>query len=163
MILTGRYPSDIAWDKPGTNYPRPAAPPITTYFEGTLAAAGWSQYAIFLARSLFHRPTGAFSRGFADGPESEGAGTIAESNEDMASPRIVPRVIERLRQAAARPERLRAVGTHLFEPHSSYMTHQGIPERRSSGVPGSAGEVPDYGIAFCDSLGQELIDAGPYF
>jgi len=37
-ILTGRYPSDVAWDKPGVNYPN-LLPSNHTLFEG-LSAAG---------------------------------------------------------------------------------------------------------------------------
>ena len=52
----------------------------------------------------------------------------------VAMPRIVPRVINRLRQAAARKERF-VLWTHLFEPHSSYMPHKEFPTTLS-GVPG---------------------------
>ena len=87
---------------------------------------------------FYFTPDRGISRGFAEW-SNEGAGTIAESNKDIASPRIVPRVIERLRQAAARKEHF-ALWTHLFEPHSSYMTHKEFPTSLS-GVQGLHGEV----------------------
>jgi choline-sulfatase len=151
VILTGRYPSDIAWDKPGTNYPN-LLPTNHTFFE-TLAAAGWKPIAIF--SHFYFTPDRGISRGFAEW-SNEGAGTIAESNKDIASPRIVPKVIERLRQAAARKEHF-ALWTHLFEPHSSYMTHKEFPTSLS-GVPGLM-EKYDYEIAFCDRWVKKLIDA----
>jgi choline-sulfatase len=151
VILTGRYPSDIAWDKPGTNYPN-LLPTNHTFFE-TLAAAGWKPIAIF--SHFYFTPDRGISRGFAEW-SNEGAGTIAESNKDIASPRIVPKVIERLRQAAARKEHF-ALWTHLFEPHSSYMTHKEFPTSLS-GVQGLQ-EKYDYEIAFCDTWVKKLIDA----
>ncbi len=151
VILTGRYPSDIAWDKPGTNYPN-LLPTNHTFFE-TLAAAGWKPIGIF--SHFYFTADRGISRGFAEWSD-DGAGTIAESNKDIASPRIVPRVIERLKQAAARKERF-ALWTHLFEPHSSYMTHKEFPTSLS-GVPGLM-EKYDYEIAFCDLWVKKLIDA----
>ena len=151
VILTGRYPSDIAWDKPGTNYPN-LLPTNHTFFE-TLAAAGLKPIGIF---SHFYFTTDrGINRGFAEWSD-DGAGTIAESNKDIASPRIVPRVIERLKQAAARKEHF-ALWTHLFEPHSSYMTHKEFPTSLS-GVPGLM-EKYDYEIAYCDLWVKKLIDA----
>ena len=151
VILTGRFPSDIAWDKPGTNYPN-LLPTNHTFFE-TLAAAGLKPIGIF---SHFYFTTDrGINRGFAEWSD-DGAGTIAESNKDIASPRIVPRVIDRLKQAAARKERF-ALWTHLFEPHSSYMTHKEFPTSLS-GVPGLM-EKYDYEIAFCDLWVRKLIDA----
>jgi arylsulfatase A-like enzyme len=151
VILTGRYPSDIAWDKPGTNYPN-LLPTNHTFFE-TLAAAGLKPIGIF--SHFYFTPDRGISRGFAEWSD-EGAGTIAESNKDIASPRIVPRVIERLKQAAARKEHF-ALWTHLFEPHSSYMTHKEFPTSLS-GVPGLM-EKYDYEIAFCDLWVKKVIDA----
>ncbi len=141
-ILTGRYPSDIAWDKPGVNYPN-LLPSNRTFFE-SLAAAGLKPIGIF--SHFYFTPDRGISRGFAEWSD-EGAGTIAESNKDVASPRIVPRVIDRLRQAAAHKERF-ALWTHLFEPHSSYVPHKEFPTSLS-GVPGLM-EKYDYEIAFVD-------------
>jgi len=151
VILTGRYPSDIAWDKPGTNYPN-LLPTNHTFYE-TLAAAGWKPIGIF--SHFYFTPDRGISRSFAEW-SNDGAGTIAESNKDIASPRIVPRVIERLRQASARKEHF-ALWTHLFEPHSSYMTHKEFPTSLS-GVPGLM-EKYDYEIAFVDMWVKKIIDA----
>ena len=134
MILTGRYPSDIAWDKPGTNYPN-LLPSNHTFFE-TLAAAGWKPIGIF--SHFYFTPDRGISRGFAEWSD-DGAGTIAESNKDIASPRIVPKVIARLQQAAAQKERFVAVDAPV---RAALVVHdaQGIPD----GVVGRAradGEV----------------------
>ena len=150
-ILTGRYPSDIAWDKPGVNYPN-LLPSNHTFFQ-TLAAAGWMPIGIF--SHFYFTADRGISRGFAEW-SNDGAGTIAESNKDIASPRIVPRVIERLKQAAANKQRF-VMWTHLFEPHSSYMTHKEFPTSLT-GVPGLM-EKYDFEIAFTDRWLGKLLDA----
>jgi arylsulfatase A-like enzyme len=141
-ILTSRTPSGIAFDKPGVNYPN-LLPSNHTLFEG-LAAAGLSPIGIF--SHFYFTADRGISKAFVEW-SNDGAGTIAESNKDVASPRIVPRVIARLRQAAAKHERF-ALWTHLFEPHSSYMTHKEFPTSLS-GVAGLE-EKYDYEIAFAD-------------
>ncbi|HEX7501067.1 MAG TPA: sulfatase-like hydrolase/transferase, partial [Polyangia bacterium] len=77
----------------------------------------------------------------------DGAKSIADSNKDVAAPRIVPRVIERLKKAAAKGERF-VLWTHLFEPHSSYMSHAEFPSTLS-GLQGLE-EKYDYEIAYDD-------------
>jgi arylsulfatase A-like enzyme len=150
-ILTGRYPSDIAWDKPGVNYPN-LLPSNVTFFQ-TLAAAGWMPIGIF--SHFYFTADRGISRGFTEW-SNDGAGTIAESNKDIASPRIVPRVIERLKKAAASKQRF-VMWTHLFEPHSSYMTHKEFPTSLS-GVQGLM-EKYDFEIAYTDIWLGKLLDA----
>jgi choline-sulfatase len=150
-ILTSRYPSDIAWDKPGVNYPN-LLPSNVTFFEG-LAAAGWKNLGIF--SHFYFTPDRGISKAFAEWSD-DGAGTIAESNKDVASPRIVPRVIDRLRKAAARKERF-VLWTHLFEPHSSYVPHKEFPPKLT-GVPGLM-EKYDYEIAYVDLWLKKLFAA----
>jgi choline-sulfatase len=150
-ILTGRYPTDIAFDKPTVNYPN-LLPSNLTMFQ-VLGAAGLKPIGIF--SHFYFTPDRGISRGFAEWTD-EGAGTIAESNKDIASPRIVPKVVARLKQAAARKERF-VLWTHLFEPHSSYMTHKEFPTSLS-GVPGLM-EKYDYEISFVDLWVKKLFDA----
>jgi arylsulfatase A-like enzyme len=149
-IVTGRYPTDIAFDKPTVNYPN-LLPTNHTFFE-TLAATGLEPIGIF--SHFYFTADRGISRGFAEWSD-DGAGTIAESNKDSASPRIVPRVIARLKQAAAKHERF-VLWTHLFEPHSSYMPHKEFPTQLS-GVPGLM-EKYDYEIAFTDLWVKKLFD-----
>ncbi len=150
-ILTSRTPSGIAWDKPGVNYPN-LLPSNRTFFEG-LAGAGLTPIGIF--SHFYFTADRGISKSFAEW-SNDGAGTIAESNKDSASPRIVPRVIARLKQAAARKERF-VLWTHLFEPHSSYMPHKEFPTTLT-GVPGLM-EKYDYEIAFADLWLGKLLDA----
>jgi arylsulfatase A-like enzyme len=150
-ILTSRPPSGIAWDKPGVNYPNLLAT-NETFFEG-LASVGLDPIGIF--SHFYFTSDRGISKAFTEW-SNDGAGTIAESNKDVASPRIVPRVIARLGEAARHKERF-VLWTHLFEPHSSYMPHKEFPTSLS-GLPGLE-EKYDYEIAFADLWLGKLLAA----
>jgi len=143
-ILTSQLPSSVKWDKPTVNYPV-VLPGNHTVFE-ELKAAGLVTIGVF--SHFYFTPERGLSRSF-DEWSNDGAGTIAESNKDSASPRLVPRAMARLKKAAARHERF-VLWTHLFEPHSSYMVHKEFPP--SGGLSGVAGlmEKYDYEIAYVD-------------
>jgi choline-sulfatase len=141
-FVTSRYPSEIAWKKRSLNY-SPLLPSNHTFFE-PMASAGWRLVGIF--SHFYFTADRGLSRGFAEWSD-DGAKTIADSNKDIAAPRIVPRVIERLTKAAQTGERF-VLWTHLFEPHSSYMPHAEFPTTLS-GIKGLE-EKYDYEIAFDD-------------
>jgi arylsulfatase A-like enzyme len=141
-LVTSRYPSDIAWQQRSLNY-SPILPSNHTFFE-YLARGGWKPIGIF--SHFYFTADRGLNKSFAEWT-NDGAGTIAESNKDIASPRIVPRVIARLKKAAASKEKF-VLWTHLFEPHSSYMEHPEFPTKLSK-VAGLE-EKYDYEIAFVD-------------
>ncbi len=150
-LLTSRYPSEIAWQKQSLNYSN-LLPSNHTFFE-PLAAAGLHPIGIF--SHFFFTADRGISKGFAEWSD-DGAKSIADSNQDIASPRIVPRVIARLRKAAQTGERF-VLWTHLFEPHSSYMEHPEFPTSLS-GVQGLE-EKYDFEIAFADLWAGKIIAA----
>lgn len=141
-FVTSLYPSEIAWQKRSLNY-SPLLPSNHTIFE-PIASAGWRPIGIF--SHFYFTADRGISKGFAEWSD-DGAKSIADSNKDIAAPRIVPRVIERLKKAAGKGERF-VLWTHLFEPHSSYMSHPEFPTTLS-GVQGLE-EKYDYEIAFVD-------------
>ena len=149
-ILTSQPPSGVHWDKPRVNYPD-VLPSNHTFFED-LHAAGLSPIGVF--SHFYFTSDRGISKGFKDW-SNDGAGTIAESNKDSASPRIVPRAIAHLKKLAASHERF-VLWTHLFEPHSSYMTHKEFPVSGATGVPGLM-EKYDYEIAFADMWVGKLL------
>ena len=149
-ILTSQPPSGVRWDKPRVNYPD-LLPSNHTFFED-LRAAGLSPIGVF--SHFYFTSDRGISKGFKDW-SNDGAGTIAESNKDSASPRIVPRAIAHLKKVAASHERF-VLWTHLFEPHSSYMTHKEFPVSGATGVPGLM-EKYDYEIAFVDMWVGKLL------
>jgi len=148
-LVTSRYPSEIAWQKQSLNYSN-LLPSNHTFFE-PLAAAGLRPIGIF--SHFFFTADRGISKGFAEWSD-DGAKSIADSNKDIASPRIVPRVIARLRKAAQTGERF-VLWTHLFEPHSSYMEHPEFPASLS-GVQGLE-EKYDYEIAFADLWAGKIV------
>lgn len=141
-FVTSRYPSRIAWERKTHNY-SPLSPSNHTFFE-PFAGAGWKNIGIF--SHFYFTADRGISKGFAEW-SNDGAKSIADSNKDIASPRIVPRVIDRIKKAAANRERF-VLWTHLFEPHSSYMSHPEFPTTLT-GVQGLE-EKYDYEIAFAD-------------
>jgi arylsulfatase A-like enzyme len=141
-IVTSRYPSEIDWQQRSLNY-SPILPSNQTFFEW-LARAGLKPIGIF--SHFYFTADRGISKAFAEW-SNDGAGTIAESNKDIAAPRIVPRVIARLEKAATSRERF-VLWTHLFEPHSSYMEHKEYPVHEK-GIAGLE-EKYDYEIAFVD-------------
>jgi arylsulfatase A-like enzyme len=151
-ILTSQYPSGVKWDKPGVNYPL-VLPSNHIFFED-LRAAGLEPIGIF--SHFYFTADRGISKSFKEW-SNDGAGTIAESNKDSASPRIVPRVIARLKRAAVGHERF-VLWTHLFEPHSSYVSHKEFPSSGVGGVPGLM-EKYDHEIAFVDSWVGRLLKA----
>jgi arylsulfatase A-like enzyme len=150
-MLTSRLPSEVTWVQRSLNY-SPIAPANETFFE-QLAGAGLRPIGLF-SHFYFSADRG-LNQGFAEW-NNDGAGTIAESNKDIASPRIVPRVIDRLKKAAAAKERF-VLWTHLFEPHSSYMNHPEYPTTLR-GVPGLE-EKYDFEIAYVDGWFGKIIAA----
>jgi hypothetical protein len=85
-----------------------------------------------------------------------GALNIPESNHDTAGPRIVKKTIVRLGEVAKSGTRF-AMLVHLFEPHSTYMEHEGF-RYTEHGTAGLAQKY-DYEIAFEDGLIGQLLDA----
>jgi arylsulfatase A-like enzyme len=152
-VITSRYPSQVKWIQPLNNYPN-LSPDNVTLFEQT-AKAGLHGIGIF--SHFYFTPTRGISRGMAEW-SNEGALTIHDSNFDSAAPRIVPRVIKRLDKAAAGKERF-LLWTHLFEPHSSYMEHPGIPTRPSGYGPQALESKYDGECAFVDRYVGEILDA----
>jgi arylsulfatase A-like enzyme len=150
-MVTSLYPSDIAWQQRSLNY-SPILPSNHTFFE-SLARGGWKPLGIF--SHFYFTADRGLGKSFAEW-SNDGAGTIAESNKDIAAPRIVPRVVARLGRAAAGHERF-VLWTHLFEPHSSYMEHPEFP----TSLRGVAGleEKYDYEIAFVDRWVGKILAA----
>ncbi len=127
--LLSRAPSLIRWQNALLNYP-PLEPGQRTFFDG-LKDAGFTAIGVFSHH--YFKPERGIHAAFAEW-SNDGAKTIADSNEDIASPRIVPRVIERLSKLAQDRRRF-VLWTHLFEPHSKYVEHPEYPVK-IGGLPG---------------------------
>ena len=86
--------------------------------------------------------------------DNDGAKNIAGSNKDIASPRTVPKAIDKIGALAAAHERF-ALFVHLFEPHSTYLAHPQYPITER-GVP-SLIQKYDYEIKYVDEWIGKLV------
>jgi choline-sulfatase len=92
----------------------------------------------------------------ADEWDNTGALNIPESNRDTAGPRIMKKTLARLGELAKAGTKF-AMIVHLFEPHSTYMEHEGFKytERGTAAL----AQKYDYEIAYDDALVGQLLDA----
>lgn len=152
-FMASRYPSQVKVDKLYSKYPR-VDDDNQLLFE-QLAEAGY--FTVAETSHFYFRPDRNFGQGFAEF-NNDGALDIGPSNKDVAAPRIVPRAIARLEQLAASPDRPFAMFVHLFEPHSSWVEHEGMPPITEKGT-AAHGQKYDYEVAFVDGWIGQLLDA----
>lgn len=150
-IVTSRYPSQVVVDQSFKNYPV-VMPDNVTMWEA-LRDAGYKTIG-FSSHFYFTEERG-ITQGFVE-YDNEGAKSIRDSNADVAAPRIVPKVERRLAELGGSGEKF-AMFVHLFEPHSTYVTHPEFPIQ-STGVEGLE-EKYDYEIAFVDAWVGKIVDA----
>ena len=119
-LFTSRYPSAIRWDKAFSNYPK-LEPENVSVFEA-FQGAGFTTVAE--TTHFYFEPGTGITQGF-DVFANDGAKNLKDSNTDIAAPRLVPRVARRLQDLAAAKKKF-VLFTHLFEPHSTYVEHEGV-------------------------------------
>lgn len=149
--FTSLYPSRVPLVKAFTGYPL-IKPEALTYFEvlkqnGIRTAAVTSHFYFTQERGI--------TQGIDDW-DNRDATNLKDSNKDIASPRIVPRVIQKLKDLATEKKRF-ALFVHLFEPHGTYMTHPEYPitERGTKGLE----KKYDYEIKFADLWLGKILQA----
>lgn len=122
-IFFSRYASHMKWNGAKFNYPK-VRPENVSMFE-VLKDKGWNNYAY--SSHFYFQPKRGMGQGF-DEWDNEGAGTIKESNDDIASPRIFKKVAPFLDKMGAAQKSKDAkpfsVFIHLFEPHSRWIGHK---------------------------------------
>jgi arylsulfatase A-like enzyme len=126
-FLTSRFPSEVKWLKTVMNFPPMRQVPENTTFFDALHGLGLRTAGVF--SHFYMKPEYGIARGF-DEWDNAGALTLIESNEDTAAPRIVPRVLARLDKFKKSGQRF-ALWTHLFEPHSTYVSHPEFPVKKT--------------------------------
>lgn len=151
-FMTSRYPSLVKVDKMFSKYPR-VDDANEMLFE-RLQAGGWR--TIGIASHFYFREERNFTQGF-DEFDNEGALDIGPSNKDIAAPRIVPKVEAKL-AALKQDGKPFAMFVHLFEPHSSWMEHEGMPPITEKGTKAHAQRY-DYEIKFVDQWVGRIFDA----
>jgi arylsulfatase A-like enzyme len=163
-FLTSRYPSQLAVDKQFKDYAT-ILDDNETLFE-VLKHAGFrtmgeSSHFYFCDDRCegVKNTDGAAMRTHitqgADEWDNSGALPIPGSNHDSAGPRVVAKTIKKLDELASGNQKF-AMIVHLFEPHSTYVEHEGFAYKEH----GTAALVEkyDYEIAYEDALIGQLID-----
>ena len=164
-FLTSRYPSQVKVDKVFKAYPQ-VTDDNDTLFEAMKGAGfttiGESSHFYFCDRKKYPDTCGDvvswmnsnITQG-ADDWDNSGALNIPESNHDIAGPRIVKKAIAKLEELAKGDKKF-AMLVHLFEPHSTYMEHEGFPITEHGTA--ALAQKYDYEVAFEDELIGELLD-----
>ncbi|HEX2690255.1 MAG TPA: sulfatase-like hydrolase/transferase [Kofleriaceae bacterium] len=164
-FLTSRYPSQVQVDKKFKDYAT-VLDDNETLFEvlktGGFQTIGESSHFYFCDRKKYPESCSDVVRWMksnitqgADEWDNTGALNIPESNHDIAGPRIVKKALAKL-DALARADTRFAMIVHLFEPHSTYMEHEGFTYT-AHGTAGLAEKYDDE-IAFEDQLIGQLLD-----
>ncbi len=159
-MMASRYASQIAVDKLTSNYPRLDDSNLLL-FEALQAAKiptlGFASHFYFChdGECPSKRVHPNILQGF-DSFDNADAEDISGSNHDTAAPRIVPKVVAKLGELGTSKQKF-AMFVHLFEPHSTYMEHDGweITERGTAGL----AQKYDYEIAFMDGYLGKIFDA----
>lgn len=153
-IFTSLYPSRIPYAKRFTGYPRLKAEAVTLFEslkDNGFATAAVTSHFYFTAK-----------RGITQGVDdwdNRGATNLKDSNKDIASPRIVPRAIKKLKALKDGGKNF-ALFVHLFEPHSTYVKHREYPITKR-GVAGLRQKY-DFEVKYVDKwVGKLLASLGP--
>ena len=122
-MFFSRYPSHMKWRGAQYNYPK-VRPENLGWFE-VLADKGWDNYG--MSSHFYFEPKRGMDQGFKQW-NNDGFGTIAESNDDIAAPRIwaktEPLIKELATKHAAGDAPPFALFVHLFEPHGRWIAHK---------------------------------------
>jgi len=165
-FLASRYPSQLVVDRKTRDYPR-VDDANELLFEA-LAPAGFKTIGLtshFYFCDRKRDPDACpgvvkwmdsnILQGAAEW-NNDGALNIPESNKDIAGPRIVAKTVAKLEQLAKDDGKF-AMLVHLFEPHSTYVTHDGYPITTRGDE--SLMQKYDYEIAVVDQRIGEILDA----
>ncbi len=173
-FLSSRYPSQVKVDDHNKNYPT-VSDDNELLFEALKPAGfttiGMSSHFYFCDRQKYPdtcdgvkntdgSPMRTNATQGADLWDNAGAYKIydpngPDSNKDIAGPRIIEKTTKKLDELAASKQKF-AMLVHLFEPHSTYMVHEGMPITEHGGD--ALKQKYDYEIAYEDTMIGNLLD-----
>jgi arylsulfatase A-like enzyme len=155
-MFFSRYPSHMKWRGAQYNYPK-VRPENLGWFE-VLADKGWENYG--MSSHFYFEPKRGMGQGFKAW-DNEGAGTIAESNEDIAAPRIwaktEPLIAELGQKHAAGGAAPFSLFVHFFEPHGRWIKHKEHDFGTADTVAGRHINKYDSEIAYVDTYIGKLV------
>ncbi|HTM22071.1 MAG TPA: sulfatase-like hydrolase/transferase, partial [Kofleriaceae bacterium] len=154
-IFSSRYPSQVHYEDPMNNF-SDLQPENLLIWEILQRA---KLHTVGVASHFYFVRAPHILEGFDEFDNLGATGAIAPSNHDIAAPRIVPKVEEKLAELGKQGGRF-AMFVHLFEPHSTYMEHPENPDWKITehGIP-SLVQKYDYEIAFVDGYVGRVLDA----
>ena len=164
-FLTSRYPSQIAFDKQEKDYAK-VLDDNDTLFEALRPAGfhtiGESSHFYFCDHTCKDVKNTDGKEMFtniqqgADEWDNTDALPIPGSNHDSAGPRIVAKTVKKLDELGKSKQKF-AMIVHLFEPHSTYMPHDGYTYKEHGNA--AIVEKYDWEVAFEDEQIGKLLDA----
>ncbi len=138
----------------GAQYNYPRVKPENTSFAEILAENGHRNFA-FSSHHYFQEKRG-LGQGF-ERWDNEGFGTIKESNEDMASPRIWAKTEPKIDELAASEDPY-TLFVHLFDPHAKWIHHDEYPFDRGETTADRHRAAYDSEIKYVDAYVGKIID-----
>ena len=165
QIFLSRYPSHTAWRGGQYNYPKIRSRNLSLF--EVLAQHEFEN--IGMTSHFYFKKKQGIRQGFGRW-DNEGAGTISESNTDIAAPRIFKKlapVIEELGSRIKKDNESRfGLFVHFFEPHAKWIRHKEYDFGSGSNPEDRHRSAYDSEIAYVDNyLGRviaSLKEAGLY-
>ena len=164
-FLTSRYPSQLAVDKQFKDYAK-ILDDNDTLFEALRPAGfhtiGESSHFYFCdhtckdVKNVDGKEMHSNITQGADEWDNTDALPIPGSNHDSAGPRIVAKTTKKLEELGKSKQKF-AMIVHLFEPHSTYMPHDGYTYKEKGNA--AIVEKYDWEVAFEDEQIGKLLDA----
>lgn len=154
-FLFSKIPSRVEYADRKANFS-----PVTDRAETLFTAwhkAGYQTMGLF--SHFYLDPKQGLARGF-DEWDNSGATNLHDSNHDIAAPRIAARVANKLRALAQDTSgKPFALWIHLFDPHSTYMKHDGFFVEGTPGTVAYMRSAYDGEVAFTDSFIGKILQA----
>ncbi|AWV87909.1 sulfatase-like hydrolase/transferase [Bradymonas sediminis] len=156
MLFFSRYPNRLKWYRHNWNYPI-ILPENLGFFE-VLQEAGYKN--VGMSSHFYFKEEQGIRQGFTEW-DNEGAGSISESNDAIASPAIWKKVepkIEELAKAWHDDKEQFSLFVHLFDPHARWIPHADFDFGKGSNTYERHVNAYDSEIAFSDSYVGGIIE-----
>jgi arylsulfatase A-like enzyme len=155
-LFFSEYPSRIDWIHPTYNYPK-VKPENLSLFE-VLDEKGYRN--VGMSSHFYFSEEQGIRQGF-DEWDNEGAGSISESNTDIAAPRIWKKLEPKITELAngwQQDQQKFSLFVHLFEPHAQWIGHDEFDFGEGDSPRQRHINNYDSEIAYVDSYVGRIID-----
>jgi hypothetical protein len=157
QIFLSRYPSHTAWRGGQYNYPKIRSRNLSLF--EVLAQNDFEN--IGMTSHFYFKKKQGIRQGFGRW-DNEGAGTIAESNDDIAAPRIFAKlspVIDELGVRIKKDKTRFGLFVHFFEPHAKWIRHKEYDFGSGSSPEDRHRSAYDSEIAYVDAYLGRIISS----